>query len=59
MDGAQSSEAFQRRPNACATWPPASTRLANESPLRLWVSRLLSAVCCETATSEAPRLRMS
>src|SRR6516225_417369 len=53
-----SSETFQRKPKACATLPPASTRLANESPLRLCVSRLLSDVCCETTTSEAPRLRM-
>jgi hypothetical protein len=54
-----SSETFQRTPKACATFPPASTRLANESPLHLCVSRLLSGVCCETPTSEAPRLRMS
>jgi hypothetical protein len=54
-----SSVTFQRRPKACATLPPASTRLANESPLRLCVSRLFSGVCCEMATSEAPRLRMS
>jgi hypothetical protein len=54
-----SSATFQRRPKACATLPPASTRLGNESSLRLCVSRLLSGVCCETATSEAPRLRMS
>src|SRR4051794_20111017 len=45
-----SSEAFQRRPNARATLPPLSTRLAKESPLLRWVSRPLPGVCCETAT---------